>query len=156
MPRLATKLTPAANGGFVARKVIPRDVRDEYAKRYGQRTEERLNTGPMAIAPARTKHREWSNEIEVRIANIRAFGIHSAPTSESGPSVGMSGDALLCCTRPPSELHQMWQSCRTFWDVKKLQVGTNFHPSRLSLWDGWGSHLLSPLQSWMRKLGAPT
>ncbi len=71
MPRLATKLTPTASGGFVARKVIPRDVRDQYAKRYGQRTEERLNTGPMAIAPARTKHREWSNEIEVRIA-IRA------------------------------------------------------------------------------------
>jgi len=72
MPRLATKLTPTASGGFVARKVIPHDVRDQYAKRYGQRTEERLNTGPMAIAPARTKHREWSNEIEVRIANIRA------------------------------------------------------------------------------------
>ena len=72
MPQVATKLTPTANGGFVARKVIPSDVRDEYAKRYGQRTEERLNTGPMAIAPARAKHREWSNEIEVRIANIRA------------------------------------------------------------------------------------
>jgi hypothetical protein len=48
MPRVATKLAPAARGGFVARKVIPADVRDDYAKLYGQRVEERLNTGPIA------------------------------------------------------------------------------------------------------------
>ena len=72
MPRLATKLAPANKGGFIARKVIPFDVRDEYAKLYGQRTEERLNTGPLPISLARTKHRDWSSEIEARIANIRA------------------------------------------------------------------------------------
>jgi len=72
MPRVATKLTPAHKGGFIARKVIPRDVRKEYAELYGQRTEERLNTGPMPVALARAKHREWSSEIEARIANIRA------------------------------------------------------------------------------------
>src|SRR5580704_5880579 len=72
MPRVATKLAPAAKGGFIARKVIPFDVRDEYAKLYGQHTEERLNTGPMPVQLARAKHREWLSEIEVRIANIRA------------------------------------------------------------------------------------
>jgi hypothetical protein len=72
MPRVATKLAPADNGGFIARKVIPFDVRDDYAKLYRQRTEERLNTGPMPISLARAKHREWSSEIEARIANIRA------------------------------------------------------------------------------------
>ena len=72
MPRVATKLAPADKGGFIARKVIPFDVRDEYAKLYRQRTEERLNTGPMPISLARAKHREWSSEIEARIANIRA------------------------------------------------------------------------------------
>src|SRR6516162_1760508 len=72
MPRVATKLTPAHKGGFIARKVIPFDVRDEYVKLYGQRTEERLNTGPMPISLARAKHLEWSSEIEARIANIRA------------------------------------------------------------------------------------
>lgn len=72
MPRIATKLTPVARGGFVARKVIPADVRDEYAKQYGQRTEERLNTGAVPIIAARAKHRDWSSEIEARIANIRA------------------------------------------------------------------------------------
>jgi len=72
MPRVATKLCPANKGGFIARKVIPFDVRDEYAKLYGQRIEERLNTGPMPVLLARAKHREWSSEIEARFANIRA------------------------------------------------------------------------------------
>src|SRR5579863_8261757 len=72
MPRVATKLAPSAKGGFIARKVIPFDVRDEYAKLYGQRTEERLNTGPIPLPLARAKHREWSSEIETRIVNIRA------------------------------------------------------------------------------------
>jgi hypothetical protein len=52
--------------------VIPFDVRSEYAKLYGQRTEERLNTGLMNAQLARAKHREWASEIEARIANIRA------------------------------------------------------------------------------------
>ena len=72
MPRVATKLAPAAKGGFVARKVIPFDVRSEYAKLYGRRTEERLNTGLINFQLARAKHRLWASEIEARIANIRA------------------------------------------------------------------------------------
>jgi integrase len=72
MPRLATKLAPTNKGGFIARKVIPFDVRDEYAKLFGQRAEERLNTGPLPVSLARAKHREWSSDIEARIANIRA------------------------------------------------------------------------------------
>ena len=57
---------------LIARKVIPFDVRDEYAGLYGERTEERLNTGPLPVSIARAKHREWSSEIEARIANIRS------------------------------------------------------------------------------------
>ena len=69
---ICTKLAPTQKGGFIARKVIPFDVRDEYASLYGQRTEERLNTGPVPVSIARAKHREWSSEIEGRIANIRS------------------------------------------------------------------------------------
>jgi hypothetical protein len=72
MPRSASKLAPTREGGFIARKVIPFDVRNHYAKLYGQRTEERLNTGPMPVLLAPAKHREWSSEIEARFANIRA------------------------------------------------------------------------------------
>lgn len=72
MPRIATKLAPAVRGGFVARKVIPADLREEYGRLYGQRVEERLKIDPMPILLARTRHREWSSEIEARIANVRA------------------------------------------------------------------------------------
>ena len=72
MPRTASRLAPTREGGFIARKVIPFDVRADYAMLYGQRTEERLNTGPMPILLARAKHRDWSSEIEARFANIRA------------------------------------------------------------------------------------
>jgi hypothetical protein len=48
MPRSAPKLAPTQQGGFVARKVIPADVRAEYGKLYGRRVEERLNTGADA------------------------------------------------------------------------------------------------------------
>jgi len=47
-------------------------VRDEYGRLHDQRIEERLKIEPMRIELARAKHREWSSEIEARIANIRA------------------------------------------------------------------------------------
>jgi hypothetical protein len=72
MPRVATKLTPTGAGGFVARKRIPADVQDEYQRLYNVRAEARFNSGPVPILTARAKHREWSNEIEARFANIRA------------------------------------------------------------------------------------
>jgi integrase len=72
MPRVATKLAPAARGGFIARKVLPSDVKADYARLYGQATEERLKIEPMNALQARARHREWLSEIETRIANIRA------------------------------------------------------------------------------------
>jgi integrase len=69
MPQVATKLMPTAKGGFMARKVIPPDVRDAF----GGKVEERFVTGPMTILRARAEHREWSSDIESRIANARAL-----------------------------------------------------------------------------------
>src|SRR5436190_11019965 len=86
MPRTASKLAPTREGGFIARRVVPFDVRNEYGKLYGQRTEERLNTGPMPIALARAKHREWSNEIEARIANIRCGAQRKGPRAHAKTS----------------------------------------------------------------------
>ena len=73
MPRVATKLTPAKTGGFVARKRIPEDAQEEYARLYGVQWEARFRapTG-TPITLARAKHREWLTEIAGRIENIRA------------------------------------------------------------------------------------
>jgi integrase len=70
--RVATKLAPAANGGWIARKRIPEDVQDAYQKLYRVRWEERFHCGPMTVAQARAQHREWLTKIEGRINNIRA------------------------------------------------------------------------------------
>ena len=73
MPRVATQLTPTKNGGFTARKRIPGDVQDDYERLYGVRWEARLGIAPgTPIVQARAQHREWTSEVESRIANIRA------------------------------------------------------------------------------------
>jgi hypothetical protein len=72
MPRVATKLTPTKSGGWYARKRIPEDVQNAYAKLYVVQWEERLTLMPMSSAKARARHRDWLNEIEARVANIRA------------------------------------------------------------------------------------
>jgi integrase len=60
-------------GGFAARKVIPKDVRHEYAALYGMAWEEKLSI-PKGTAPeeAKARHCEWLAEIESRIASLRA------------------------------------------------------------------------------------
>jgi integrase len=73
MPRVATKLTSTKSGGFLARKRIPEDAQEEYARLYDVRWEARFNAPPgTPIRVARAKHREWLTEVESRIANIRA------------------------------------------------------------------------------------
>ena len=72
MARVATKLSPKHSGGFSARKRIPADVQDAYARLYGNRSEAWFKCGPMSEGLARAQHREWMSEIENRIANIRA------------------------------------------------------------------------------------
>jgi hypothetical protein len=57
---------------WFARKRIPEDVRDAYAKLYRVKWEARLVLEPMPAVKARGKHRDWLNEIDARIANIRA------------------------------------------------------------------------------------
>ena len=72
MARVATKLTPANDGGWIARKRIPEDVQAAYEPLYGVRWEERLRLPPIPIHLARAKHRDWLTEIESRVVNLRA------------------------------------------------------------------------------------
>jgi integrase len=73
MVRVGTNLTPNKSGGFTARKRIPADVQDDYARLFeGVRWEERFNSGPVSFTLARAQHREWETKIETRITNIRA------------------------------------------------------------------------------------
>jgi integrase len=61
------------SGGYAARKVIPKDVRQEYASLYGMGWEEKISI-PASTPPheAKARHGEWLAEIETRIATLRA------------------------------------------------------------------------------------
>jgi integrase len=61
------------NGGFATRKVIPKDVRQDYAALYGVAWEEKLSI-PKGTPPDQAKalYCEWLAEIETRITSLRA------------------------------------------------------------------------------------
>lgn len=68
-----TSLNRMKNGEFVARKSIPVDVRDAYARLYNKGWEERLTLpADTPTHEAKKRHGEWLAEIETRIAALRA------------------------------------------------------------------------------------
>jgi integrase len=68
-----TGLARIKSGEFFARKGIPADVRDAYARLYGVRWEAQLKLpADTSKHEAKTRHSEWLAEIETRIAALRA------------------------------------------------------------------------------------
>jgi len=66
-------LVRAADGRWFARKGIPKDVRDEYARLYGMRYEAQLKlSGDTPRAEAKVQLAEWTAEVETQIATLRA------------------------------------------------------------------------------------
>jgi hypothetical protein len=66
-------LVRSKSGEFVARKGIPKDVREAYARLYGVGWEAKLRL--PADTPkheAKARHGEWLAEVEMRIAALRA------------------------------------------------------------------------------------
>src|SRR5262249_45837983 len=67
------KLKRLKSGAFSARKVIPKDVRDEYHARFGGGWEERFYAEPgTSLGDAKRRENEWLAQIEARIEAIRA------------------------------------------------------------------------------------
>jgi hypothetical protein len=66
-------LSRATDGRWFARKGIPKDVREEYARLYGVRREAHLKLpADTARHEAKAQLGEWGAEIETRIATLRA------------------------------------------------------------------------------------
>jgi hypothetical protein len=68
-----SSLQRSKSGSYTARKGIPKDVRAEYQRLYGQGWEAKLAL-PAGTRPqeAKARHAEWLAEIETGIAAIRA------------------------------------------------------------------------------------
>jgi hypothetical protein len=68
-------LTRSKSAEFVARKAIPADVRDAYARLYNVRWEAQLNLpANTSKHEAKTRHGEWLAEVETRIAAGVVYG----------------------------------------------------------------------------------
>ena len=68
-----TKLSRSSTGAFVARKVIPKDIKADYAARFGMAWEEKFYLGPSVPEhEAKARFGEWLADIETRIGKLRA------------------------------------------------------------------------------------
>jgi len=118
MPRVApSKLSPTAEGGFSSRKRIPADVQGDYQKLYGKKHEERFNSGPVSVAIAKAKQREWLSDIEARFENIRAERKGGGRTLTPANARALSGEWYLWFTARhlgnPENL-KYWQEFRSY------------------------------------------
>jgi hypothetical protein len=65
-------LIPRKSGGYIARKAIPHDMREAYAKLHGvRRTAHAVGRGLQSSGQG--EHGEWLAEIETRIERLRAY-----------------------------------------------------------------------------------
>ena len=66
--RMSALVQSKKSGGYIARKVIPKDVQEAYARLYGVRWEEQLKLpAGTSLHEAKKQHCEWLAEIETRI-----------------------------------------------------------------------------------------
>jgi len=73
------KLSRSTTGAYVARKVIPKDVKSDYAARYGMAWEEKFHLGPsVSQHEAKARFGEWLADIETRIG-------HTSCSQAAGP-----------------------------------------------------------------------
>lgn len=113
-------LVSVKGGGFVARKGIPADVRDDYARLYGPRWEAQLRIAAgVPAAFAKTQYNEWLAEIETRIATLRA-----QRNGEGQPLTKLNAIALA----------GRWYS----WFVKQHEED----PGKPGYWRDLGDHLV--------------
>ncbi len=128
MPRVATKLTPTKDGGFIARKRIPTDAQEAYELLHGVRWEERFRASPgTPITLARAKHREWLSEIETRIANIRAHRNGSGQTLTPMQARALAGEWYKWFT----EQHLAKPRSTEHWEFYRERIGDEVRPTIL-------------------------
>lgn len=125
MPRVATKLTQKADGGWSARKRIPADARKEYARLYGTSAEVRFTTvAGINRKEAQRQWHEWSAEVEGRFASIRAAMRGEGIVISLGEARALSGEWYLWFTgkhgtNAPLGAH--WDECRDVIQAELVQ-----------------------------------
>jgi hypothetical protein len=90
------KLKRLKSGAFSARKVIPKDVRDEYCARFGGGWEERFYAkAGTPVGEAKRALNDWLAEIERRIAAIRDDAAGKGRSLTSREALALAGEWYL-------------------------------------------------------------
>jgi integrase len=93
-------------------------VQDAYETLYGVRWEERLSLEAMPADRARLKHREWENEIDARIINIRAERKGEGQTLTPKNARALSGQWYCWFT----ERHLKRPMLATHWEEHRERI----------------------------------
>src|SRR6266480_845313 len=133
MASIMVALKRQKSGVFTARKVIPKDVREQYARLYGVGWEEKLRV-PAGCSPHEAKARcsEWLAEIETRIGRLRAH-----KNGEGQPLTRRNAHALAGCwynwfisrheANPQTPKHWRSRSDHLVWDVIYPHAPDEYH-----------------------------
>ena len=115
-----------AKGNFTARKRLPDDVREEYARRHGQRFEAKFFAAASTGAPeAKRLFREWETEVTARIDAIRAEHTGEGMALTLRQARALAGEWYVWfIARHPESDHRTWEALRdTVQDALKYAVG---------------------------------
>ena len=115
-----------AKGNFTALKRLPDDVREEYARRHGQRFEAKFFAAASTGAPeAKRLFREWETEVTARIDAIRAEHTGEGMALTLRQARALAGEWYVWfIARHPESDHRTWEALRdTVQDALKYAVG---------------------------------
>ena len=121
---------------IVTRKAIPKDVRDEYQRLYGQRWEAKL-TLPVGTRPQEAKVRvgEFMAEVETRIEAIRAAKRGDGQSLTQRQALALAGEWYIWYVARHEENPGTVEHWRSMWDA--LIFHLEDHAPDWVIEDGW-------------------
>jgi len=140
-------LVRSKNGEFFARKGIPADVRDAYARLYNVRWEVQLKLpANTSQHEAKTRHGEWLADIETRIATLRATANgHGQPLNRLN-TIALAGrwyTWFLGQHESDPEIPKYWRklSDHLTWDILRPEAPDTYqeNPKADPEWE-WRKH----------------
>src|SRR6516165_6859679 len=119
---------------IVTRKVIPKDVRDEYQRLYGQRWEAKLSL-PAGTKNAKVRVSEFTAEVESRIATIRAAQRGEGQSLTQRQALALAGEWYVWYVARQEENPGTVEHWRSMWDA--LIFHLEEHAPDWVIEDGW-------------------
>src|SRR5262249_50746757 len=120
------------SGSVKARKVIPKDVREDYARLYGVASEAKLTVPAGTPAhEAKILASEFLAEVETRIATIRAAQRGEGQSLSPRQAFALAGEWYVWYVGRHEENPGTPEHWRTMWDVLILELESHASPEVL-------------------------